>query len=118
MSPLGSELGWGEVAVGGVRPIRVVVLTPVLDEDLGFEQRIEVPKVQQLVTHPTVERLNPSVLPRRPGVDEHRVDVVELGLLVRFVSPEANEGHNHRSEHRNVQSSVRLLRTILSFRET
>jgi len=30
--PLGGELGWGEVAVGGVGPLPVVVDAPVLDD--------------------------------------------------------------------------------------
>ncbi len=34
--PLSSELCWGEVTVGTVGPVGVVVATPVLDHDAGF----------------------------------------------------------------------------------
>ena len=40
------ELGWGEVAVGGVGAVVVVVDAVVFDEDLGFEERIELPQVE------------------------------------------------------------------------
>ena len=43
------ELAGGEVAVGTVGSVHVVVDPPVLDQDLGFEQRIELPAVQELV---------------------------------------------------------------------
>jgi hypothetical protein len=43
------ELGWGEVAVGAVGSVGVVVGAPVLDEDLGFEQGVELPAVEELV---------------------------------------------------------------------
>ena len=59
------------------RPVLVVVGAPVFDEDLGFDQRIEVPQVQQFVTETAVERLDPGVLTWRPGVDEHGIDMVE-----------------------------------------
>ena len=47
--PLGGELGWGEVAVGGVGSVLVVVDSPVLDDHAGFEQAVEDPEVQQFV---------------------------------------------------------------------
>ena len=43
------ELGGGEVAVGGVGPVLVVVDAPVPDEDLGFEEAVELPEVEQFV---------------------------------------------------------------------
>ena len=61
--PAGGELGWGEVAVGGVGTVDVVVDAPVLDEDLGFEQVVEVPAVEELVAEPAVEAFDPGVLP-------------------------------------------------------
>jgi hypothetical protein len=47
-------------AVGSVL---VVVDAPVLDEDLGFGQVVELPAVEQLVAEPAVEGLHPGVLP-------------------------------------------------------
>ena len=35
------ELGWGEVAVGGVGPVLVVVGAPVLDDHSSFEEAAE-----------------------------------------------------------------------------
>jgi hypothetical protein len=43
------ELGWGEVAVGAVGSVHVVVDAPLLDEDLGFEEPVELPAVEELV---------------------------------------------------------------------
>ena len=43
------ELAGGEVAVGAVGSVVVVVDAPVLDEHLGFEEAVEVPAVEQLV---------------------------------------------------------------------
>jgi hypothetical protein len=60
-----------EVAVGGVGPVPVVVDPPVLDDHSGFEQAVELPAVEQLVAELAVERLDPRVLPRRAGIDEH-----------------------------------------------
>jgi len=37
------ELGWSEVAVSAVGSVVVVVDAVVLDEDLGFEERVEDP---------------------------------------------------------------------------
>ena len=58
------ELGGGEVAVGAVGSVLVVVDPPVFDEHLGFEEAVEVPAVEELVAEPAVERLDPGVLPR------------------------------------------------------
>jgi len=68
--PLDAELGWGEFTVGGVGPVGVVIAAPVLDDHPGFEQRVEAPRGEQLVTKAAVERFDPSVLPGRAGVDE------------------------------------------------
>ena len=42
-------LGGGEVAVGAVGSVDVVVNTPVLDQDLGREEAVELPAVEELV---------------------------------------------------------------------
>lgn len=54
----------GEIAVGGVGPLPVVVDAPVLDDHSGFEQAVELPAVEELVTKLAVERFDPRVLPR------------------------------------------------------
>ena len=63
--------------MGGVGPVHVVVDSEVLDQDLGLEQRVELPAVEQLVSELAVERLDPGVLPWRAGIYEDRVDAVE-----------------------------------------
>ena len=59
------ELAGGEVAVGAVGSVLVVVDAPVLDEHLGFEEVVELPAVEELVAEPAVERFDPRVLPWR-----------------------------------------------------
>ncbi len=68
MEPGFDELDWGEPAVRAVRPVDVVVDAPVLEEDLGLEQRVEALSVQVLVTQAAVERFDPGVLPRAAGM--------------------------------------------------
>ena len=53
--PLGGELGWGEVAVGGVGPVHVVVDAVVFDDHSGLEKAVEVPAVEEFVTESAVE---------------------------------------------------------------
>jgi hypothetical protein len=53
--PLGGELGWAELAVGGVGSVDVVVDPPVLDDHAGFEEAVELPQVEQLVAEAAVE---------------------------------------------------------------
>lgn len=65
--PLIGAFGRGEQPERGVWPVGVVVDTPVLDEDLGFEQAVEVPAVEEFVAEPAVGRLDPGVLPGRAG---------------------------------------------------
>ena len=43
------ELAGGEVAVGAVGSVDVVVDSPVLDEHSGFEEAVEDPAVEQFV---------------------------------------------------------------------
>lgn len=43
------ELGWGEVAVGGVGTVLVVVDAPVADEHLGLKEAVKLSQVEQLV---------------------------------------------------------------------
>lgn len=53
-----------------MRPDRIVVATPSLDEDLGFPERAEYSGVQQLVAKPGTKNLAVPVLPRRAWLDE------------------------------------------------
>ena len=86
--PLGGELAGGEVAVGGVGPLPVVVDAPVLDDHSGFEEAVELPAVEQFVSEAAVEGLDPGVLPRRAGIDEHARGVVEPALVRERVRDE------------------------------
>lgn len=79
----------------------VVLLSPVGDEDLGFEQRVELLDREQLVAHPGSVGLDPGVLPGRAGVDVARAGSGEAapvpegvgGELGAVVHPdEAREG--------------------------
>src|ERR671910_952254 len=54
--------GW-DVAEGRVRPDRIVVPAPALDDDLGLLERIEDLAVEQLVAELRVEALDEAVLP-------------------------------------------------------
>ena len=45
------ELGWGEVAVGGVGPLPVVVDAPVLDDHARLAEAVEVPIVVDWFAH-------------------------------------------------------------------
>ena len=60
--------GWA-VAQCAVRPDRIVVDTPFLDQDLGLPQAVEDFAVEQLVSEPGIEAFTISVLPRRPWFD-------------------------------------------------
>src|SRR3712207_7873843 len=55
-----------------VRPDRIVVPPPGLDEDLRLAQRVEDLAVEQLVAELAVERVAVAVLPRAAGSDEDR----------------------------------------------
>ena len=41
------ELGWGEIAVGGVWPVAVVVDAPIAKVNAGIEQPVELPGVER-----------------------------------------------------------------------
>ncbi len=55
-----------------MRPHRVVVNPPTIDQDLGFTQRVEDLAVEQLVSEFAVEALDVPVLPWTPGLDVQR----------------------------------------------
>jgi len=52
-----------------VRPDRVVVAPPVLDDDLGLAQGVEDFTVERLVAEASVEALDVAVLPRTAPLD-------------------------------------------------
>src|SRR2546423_10164857 len=52
-----------------MRPDRVVVASPALDDDLGLAQRVEDLAVEQLIAKAGVEALDVAVLPRTASLD-------------------------------------------------
>ena len=46
-----------------MRSLGVVMLAPLLDQDLGFPQGIKALPIEQLVAEPGIEALNVPVLP-------------------------------------------------------
>ncbi len=54
---------------------RVVLMSPALDQDLGFEQRIEELAVEKLGAELSVEGFDVAVLPRASGLDEQGASV-------------------------------------------
>src|ERR1700735_3900708 len=88
VDPSLGELVRGEIAVGSVWSVHVVVDPPVLDEHLRLEQAVEAPAVEEFVTQSPVERLDPGVLPGRARVDEDRADAVEPTPVSHRVSDE------------------------------
>src|SRR6266480_3273454 len=53
-----------------MRPDRVVVASPALDDDLGLAQSVEDLAVEQLIAKASVEALDVAVLPRAAALDE------------------------------------------------
>ena len=54
---------WWTVSECAVRPDRIVVATPFLDEDLGLTQAVEDLTIQKFVSEPCVEALAVAVFP-------------------------------------------------------
>jgi hypothetical protein len=54
----------------------------------AFAEAVELPAVEQLVTQPAVEALDPRVLPWRAGVDEHTVGAGEAASVRDCVGDE------------------------------
>ena len=50
--------------MGGVGSVGVVVAAPVFDDHASFGQAVEVPRVEQFVTKPAVERLDYELRPK------------------------------------------------------
>src|SRR4028118_1243680 len=61
--------GW-PVAQRGMRPDRIEVPSPALDDDLSLPQGVEDLPIQQLVPEARVETLDETILPRRAARDE------------------------------------------------
>ena len=61
--PLFEVLGGGKTTERRVGPIGVVLDTPALDNDSGFEEGAELLDVEELVAHAAVEALDERVLP-------------------------------------------------------
>ena len=50
--------GWRPVAKGAVRADSVVVVAPLLDDDLSFLERVEDLAIEKLITKACIEALN------------------------------------------------------------
>src|SRR5205807_5434596 len=70
LPPPACELCRREVAERLVRAVRVVVLPPVVDQDLGFQYRVDHLAVEQLATLLVVVGLDVGILPRGARLDE------------------------------------------------
>src|SRR6476661_8844757 len=57
-----------------MRPDRVVVASPALDDDLGLAQTVEDLAVEQLIAKAGVEALDVAVLPRTASLDVSGLD--------------------------------------------
>ena len=84
------ELVGGEVAVGGVRSVDVVVDPPVLDDHLGFEEAVEAPAVEELVAEAAVERFDPPFCQGDPG--SMKIDPTPLNLHQSATASAMNSG--------------------------
>ena len=62
----------GSVAKGTVRPDRVVVPAPLLDDDAGFFKSVEDLAIEQFVPEAGIEALAVTVLPRRAWLDVYQ----------------------------------------------
>ena len=60
-----------------MRAYRIVVPSPLLDQNLGLLQRVEKFAVEQLVPEPAVERFHVAVLPRAAWLE----DAEDLALI-------------------------------------
>src|SRR3954463_11087360 len=68
-----------------MRSVGVVVLAPVLDDDLGFGEAAELLDVEQLVAGAAVEGFHVGVLPRRAGLDERGLGAAEATPVAQRV---------------------------------
>ena len=75
--PLLHEGLGSEVTKRAVGPVGVVLDSPVLGQDLGLEQRVELFGDEELVAESAVEGFSERVLPRRAGIDERGLDAGE-----------------------------------------
>src|SRR5215217_5821741 len=64
--------GW-PVAQRGMRPDRIEVPSPALDDDLSLPQGVEYLPIQQLVPEARIETLDEPILPRRAARDVGRL---------------------------------------------
>jgi hypothetical protein len=69
-----------------MRSVGILVDPPVFDDDPGFAQGVEAPGVEQFIAQPPVERLDPSVLPGRSGIDEQGSGAVEPAPVIHDIA--------------------------------
>ena len=60
---------WWLVAERGMRPNRIVMASPALNDDLGLAQSVEDLAAEQLIAKAGVEALDVAVLPRTAPLD-------------------------------------------------
>ena len=92
--------------MGAVWSVGVVVDAPVLDEDLGFEQVVEVPAVEQLVTEPAVEA-SIQAFCQVSRVDEDDADTVETAPVRDARAMNSGPLSNRRRPARRVDDETR-----------
>lgn len=82
------ELDRREPTKCAVGSLVIVLVPPVLEEDLRLEETVELLTVQELVTKSTVKRFDPAILPGRAGIDEERSCLIEATPVVERVRHE------------------------------
>ena len=80
-----------------MRPDRVVLIPPHLNQDLSFFQSVEDFPIQQFVSHPPIERFNISVFPGAARFDEQRLDL-QIGQPYNYLN---NEEYTNRYLYSN-----------------
>jgi hypothetical protein len=66
-----------------VRPPGVVFVSPIFDDHPRFGEGSEFGDVQQLVSDPVIERLDPRVLPRRAGLDVDGAETAQAAPVLQ-----------------------------------
>src|SRR2546421_563429 len=100
--------GWSPVADRGMRPDRVVVPSPTLDDDLGLAQGVEDLAIEKLVAQPRVKALDVPVLPRAArgdvgGLCADRADPILYRLGDEFGAVIGTDVRRHAAQDEQVR---------------
>src|SRR5258708_18368462 len=68
------KLGGGQVAQGAMRPALIILDSPLLDNDPGFQQRAKNFPIYTFLAYFVVEALDEGLLPRRPSLHVDNFD--------------------------------------------